>query len=129
MGLKLSNHRSLFRRRQQESDDPSWWLDDGETIEEFAPVEEQEPVPEVGLAPGPAERSLNSGIVRAMNLEYRDARAMYRALVVQRKKKERTKAKSTFVPRPGTRDAAEYAIERYRNLEGRLLEFMESFPE
>lgn len=65
---------------------------------------------------------------RPLHLSRRDARTLYRALKAHRAKLERDKAKSTFVPEPGKGDAALLAIERARDVEKRLREFLGTLP-
>jgi hypothetical protein len=63
----------------------------------------------------------------SFGMTYREARSLYRAYRVQRRKLERSKQKSTFIAGTGQRDAAMDAIHKARALEVRLFDFVESF--
>lgn len=60
-------------------------------------------------------------------LSRRDARTLYRAAREHRKKLQRAKAKSDFVPEEGRGDVALLAIERAADVEQRLREFLGRF--
>lgn len=79
----------------------------------------------------PPGRGMDEGVHPNLELTfgmtYREARSIYRAYRIQRRKLEKSKQKSTFIAGNGRRDAAMDAIHKSRGLEMRLYDFVESF--
>lgn len=69
------------------------------------------------------------GPTRMLPISYTTALTLHSSVRQIRRKKERLKEKSTFMPEPGKRDASLDYIERMHRLEADLMTLIESFPE
>lgn len=66
---------------------------------------------------------------RLLAVTYNEALTLHSLARWKRRKEERQRAKSTFVPEPGRRHMGDVSIERSRALEEHLMDFLEGFPE
>lgn len=66
---------------------------------------------------------------RYLPVTYHTALTLHSSVRQVRRKKERLKAKSTFVPEPGRRDSVLDYIERCHRIEAELMAVIETFPE